>query len=357
MRMEQGQIVSGLKSKMWIERYAPAGEFKFVADVKSGAKDALPVGSFVSHVDTSEIMVVENHEIQDKKGQDAEIIITGRGFDSLFEQRIVGSNKAFPTSGASAEYELPGDLLWIQVAILISDHILAANLVDPNDQLAYTSVYDGIGGIGAGVSRTLKRGTLYERLQELLAIQSLGIKIVRPGPTSPLGGASPNTAVVVHKGVDRTASIAFSEDTGEIENADYLWSNKLDKNAAMISGRWVETRVVGAETGINRRWMYIDASDLDNNLNAAPAGGDLDLIVGQMQQRGISALAGKNPVALTKAEVAKNATKAAYRRDFDVGDTITVNGSYNVSSKAQISEYVEIEDETGSSGYPTLTVV
>lgn len=357
MRMEQGIIVPNLISKMWVERYAPAGEFTFVADVKSGARELLPIGAFVSHVDTTEVMVVENHEINDKKNQDAQITITGRGFESKFEKRIVGSNKAYPTSGATMEYSLVAGYLADQIVTLISQHILAANLVDVNDALPYVGIVNQIAAGGEQVVRSLKRGTLYERVQDLLAVQDLGIKIVRPGALNPLGSASPNLAVVLHTGANRSNEVIFTEDAGDIDNSDYLWSDKTEFNAALISGRWVETRVVGAETLGERRWMMVDASDIDQNYDVAPVGATLATIVAAMQQRGREALAAQNDLAITKAEVSKNAQKSKYRRDFNVGDLITVNGSYNETTTMRVSEYVEIEDKSGSISYPTLSLL
>jgi hypothetical protein len=60
---------------------------------------------------------------------------------------------------------------------------------------------------------------------------------------------------------------------------------------------------------------------------------------------------------LTKAEVSKDTNQGAYRTDFNVGDIITVHGDYNETSVMRISEYVEIEDENGRTGYPTLTML
>lgn len=357
MLMQRGMIINGLTSKMWIERYALAGEFTLKAPASLGLRSLLPIGSFVSHVDTTEIMIVENHEINDKVGQESEIVVTGRGLETEFEQRIVGSNKAFPTSGATNEYALAVGYIHDQIVSLINNHILAADLVDSNNALPYVSVLTNVAAGGEDVARSLKRGDLYSAVQSLLTVGGLGIKVIRPGPWSPLAGGSPNTAILIHKGVDRSGEIIFSADTGEISSADYLWSNKKLKNAAMVVGRWVETAVVPGDIQYGRRWMLIDASDIDQNYAAAPIGVDLTNVVESMQQRGADILATQNNVALTKAEVAHNTNKAAYRKDFDVGDLITVNGSYNESSTMQISEYVEIEDETGGSGYPTLTVL
>lgn len=355
--MEQGMMVNGLKSKMWIERFAEAGEFTFVAPATAAMRAKLPIGSFVSHLDTAEIMIVENHEIVDNPNQDSELVITGRGFETFFENRIVGSNKAYPTSGASPEYVMDEALSWNQIVTLIQEHITIAGLIDDNDAVPYVDVISQVIGSGTGSARSLKRGTLYNHMLELLAVDRLGIRIFRPGvwPLLPSGGS--NTTIAVHRGVDRSGQIIFSHDTGEIESAGYLWSNKSLKNTAMVIGRWVETLVTTTATEYARRMMLVDASDVDNQFTDAPTGTDLDGVVATMQQRGISALAAQNEVALTRAEVSRNATKAVYRRNFDVGDLITVSGDYNENATMRVSEYVEIEDENGKSSYPTLTVV
>lgn len=356
--MEQGQIINGLTSKMWIERYLLAGEFKFVAPATADMmKNKLPKGSFVSHVGSTEIMRVENHEITDERGREPQLIISGRGFETFFENRIVGSNKTYPTSGESFEYVLAADTTWNQAVTLIKKHILASELLDDGDSLPYVEVLTDVVGSGVIVSRPLKRGDLYTRLMEHLTIENLGIKVIRPGPWSPLSAGSPNVAVQVHIGVNRSDQIIFSNDTEEIERAEYLWSIKKLKNTALVSGRWVETLVTTAETGYDRLMMPVDASDIDNQYSVAPTGTDLIDVVDAMQQRGISALSAQNEVAITKVEVSKDANKATYRRDFDVGDIITVNGDYNESSSMRISEYVEIEDENGESGHPTLSVL
>ena len=151
----------------------------------------------------------------------------------------------------------------------------------------------------------------------------------------------------------------FSYDTGEIVSADYLWSNKKLKNAAMISGKWVQTVVNPTDAGYARRMMYVDATDIDQAFTVAPSTSTsptLAAIVAAMQQRGREALAAQNNIALTKAEVTKQSTLAKYRVDFDVGDYIMVSGDYNEAAPMRVSEYVEIEDSTGESGYPTLTL-
>lgn len=352
MQMEQGEIVNGFKSKMWIERYRDAGEFTLVASIDSGVREKLPLGSFISHVDTKEIMIVENHEISDNRGKETDIKITGRGFESFLENRIISSNRYFPNNGGTIDYTITANYTWYQAQFLLQDHVIPSYLLDPNDGLPFLDIINEVTGSADFVERSVQRGeNLYSSLLSLLAINNLGIKILRPGI---YGG---NTSLLIHTGVDRSASIVYSYDTGEIESADYLWSMKKLKNSALVSGKWVEVRVDDpGKVQYDRRMMYVNASDIDDIFTAPPETTDLITVIGKMEQRGFSALAAQKELVLVKAEVSKENTKAIYRRDFDVGDLITVNGDYNQASKMRVNEFVEIEDGTGSSAYPTLTL-
>lgn len=348
--LENPELIYNIKSKLWIERYHKAGEFKFVASNGYGVKEKLPEGTIISHLDTSYLMIVENHEINDRKNKESEVIITGTGFESLFEQRVIGFNKTFPTSTGVTDYILPANYTWIQVRDLLRDHIYVTSLIDSDNGIPNIEVISDVPGVGDSIQRSVKQGNLYTRLLEILSIENLGIKVIRPGPWSPLGSASPYIAVVIYKGEDKTSSFV-SYDANEMESVDYFWTNKKDKNCALVSGRWVETFVEGTPVKYYRRMMEVDASDIDNVYSTAPTGIDLTNVVAAMQQRGIAALAAQKNIALTNVELSEPVGPI-----FNLGDLITVSGDYDEISTKFISEYVEIEDETGSRKYPTLSI-
>lgn len=355
-KMEQGVFINELLSKMWVERYLAAGEFRLTAKASSGAREALPLGSFISHTDTTEIMIVENHEILDVRGEDPQIVITGRGLETILESRIVGSQRFFPNTG-SGGWTMSNDFTRNQVRLLIRQHIDTAFLLHLEDEIPYiTPTVSALGGVAA--EREVPNGDLYLRVVEILAEENLGIRVIRPGLWSPLGAASPNVALDIHAGVDRTDEVIFSYDTGEIESSDYLWSRKLERNSALVRGRWVETRVdTPGVTNYNRRMMYVEATDVDEAYSEAPVGGALDEVAAKLEQRGRQALAAANGISLTKTEVSQDYFNMAYRKDFNVGDLISVSGGYEeVTNVRRITEFVEIEDETGRKAYPTLTM-
>lgn len=359
LRMEQGEIVNGITSKMWVERYAEAGEFTLVAPTSSGLREKLPIGSFISHTNTDELMIVENHEVNDQKNEESKITVTGRGFETSLEQRIVGSNRTFPrSSDDDLRLLVPSERTWNQVKYLIERHILPEYVLDPNNAFGYITVQSLITGVGVepDTSRRIDTNNVYSEILKLMAIDNFGIKIVRPGVWSPLGAASPNTAIQIHKGVDRTDQVIFSYDTGEIVNAEYLWSDKEVKNSAVITGRWIQTIVHLGPTNYARRMMAISAPDIDDFYPEAPVETFLTFTSDQMKQRGREVLRSQKSIVLAKAEVSKQLVNSEYRINFNTGDLITVVGDYNESSVMRVNEFVEIEDANGSVAYPTLSL-
>lgn len=360
IKMQYGEIILGIKSKLWVERYLEAGEFKFTGPVSAGLKDKLPIGSYISHINTPEIMIVENHEINEEEGQEPEITITGRSFETITDQRAVGFNKdGFPRIEPAATYEMGADHIWNQVVTLVNNHIVGSYLHDDKYEIPYVSTISSVLGTGVSISRSLDPGSLYDHILELLKLENLGIKVIRPGVQSPFGVNSDHTCLMIHKGVDRQTSVIFSHDNGDIVSADYLWSSIPNKNVALVRSNWAEVLVdINPEgtLGIDRRMMFVDASDIDQDLEAAPTGTDATYLEYLLTVRGYQAIANANSVVLTKAEVSPNIRSAIYRRDYDVGDIVTVSGDYNEVSTMRVIEYVETEDETGEVGYPTLGI-
>jgi Siphovirus ReqiPepy6 Gp37-like protein len=357
-KMEQGIFVEGITSKMWIEKYRDASEFTFTAPIDSGVKEMLPLDTYVTHMNTGEIMIVENHEINETSQAVPEVKITGRSLEVFLEERIVGSNKSLPQTSV-VEYILPADYTWNQAQKLINEHAVTPYLVNLYNSFPYLRVPNPVIANVAGAlsDRNIPYGQVYSALTSLLAVDDLGIKVVRPGHFSPLtGDEAVHTAFVIHAGVDRSKEVIFSYNTGEITSADYLWSIKTLKNSAFVSGTYVQTQYDSGPANGYRRIMFVDGTSVDKGFPSTPVGIYLDQVVAAMQFLGAEAISTQNKLVMSKAEVRKDATKAIYRKDFDLGDIIMVDGDYDEAQAMRVTEYVEIEDGTGESGYPTLTV-
>jgi hypothetical protein len=351
--LEQGRMITDYTSAMWVERYAECGEFEIQALLSSGLREFLPIATLISHADTYEVMIVENHEINEGKDSDPVITISGRSFDSWLEQRIIGINQARQAQ-LITEFILLSNYTWNQIVVLINDHIL--NTFSVNDQLGNVIAIAETIAIGSStqVARTIARGDLYRQVVELLAIDDLGLKTIRRN-TFGVVGSSTQTVFSIFRGANKSATVSFSWKAGDLDNAEYLFSNKKYKNSALVQGRYVNATAGFGINKYDKRMMFIDASDIDGNLSAPPTGQALTDIVTKMGNRGLQVLLSQPNVTITRTDISET-SQYRYRRDYNIGDLVSLDGNFGQAQIMRVVEYVEIEDENGASGHPTLSI-
>ena len=345
-----GKLILPSSSVTWVERYREAGEVKIVAGIDSGLREQLPVGTLVSHTDTKEVMKIEDHGIEDDGDNEPVITITGRSLEApILENRAAGSNIEFPTAEVPVEYIIPAWKTSTQAVSIIMRHIGEDYLIDSHDVIPYLTAVDGTTGDLTEEKRKIAAGPVYDRLLEILAVDKLGIKVERPGP------GETDTLFIIHKGVDRSSSVVMSVERGDVARASYLQSDKKLKNCAHIVGKWVQTRLVDTTVnGADRRWITVDAKDIDDAQESVPHGDARAWIVSAMLARAREQLGKYNRIELSSAEAAPDSVNAIFRKHYDVGDIVMVSGGYGSVTKMRVTEYAEVQDENGFSGQPTL---
>lgn len=349
--LTQGEYLNKLKNATWIEKFRDPGEFTITAPVSSGLRTIIPPGTLISHTDTREVMMVENAEIdEDVDDAEPDVVITGRSLDGVWlEQRIVGEDiehyaglvlSYFP-------YLLAFDTSWEQAKELIRLHtndmtgILTGNVAGivpiSNQQHIGSSTTD---------ERSIAPTTLHSAVMELLAIDDFGIKVVRPNSANvdPL-----TTELRIHNGVDRTAYVIFSHVEGDLKQAKYLWSIKALKTDYFCASTYLTVRSDSPFTGFNRRTMFVDCADMDQAMDASTSD-----VGPAMYARGEQALKNQKFTDILSTNISTT-TRYQFRKDYEVGDLVTVNGNYNINSIMRVTEHVEFLDENGTTGYPTLT--
>lgn len=348
--LEQGAAINGATSISWTERYREAGEFEIVAPMSAGLVSFLPLGTIISHTNTLEAMIVENQNIKDEEDTDPIVSITGRSLEVLLEDRIVGSNLASANS-LLTPYAMAAANSWAQAKQLINEHIQTPT--DPDDRLPNIYGETTLTGTGTSEARTIGRENLHKVLIDLLAIDNLGVKVIRRNPFGQYGAAD-RTYYWIHQGVDRTSAVIFSWKAGDLDTAEYFWSNRKYANSVLVVGRYVNVKVhTPGYTGFARSMMTIKADDIDGHLDTVPSGATLTDIVTKMQVRGRAALSNQSRINLIRADISE-ISKYAYRRDYNMGDIVTVDGNFGEIAPMRVVEYVEIQDENEERGHPTL---
>lgn len=346
IHLEHGIMINNIERSTWVERYSGLGEFTFEAKLSSGLIDFLPAGSIVSHIGSSLFMIVEDHQIKENLDEDPTIVITGRDFLSFLENRIIGTD-AVRSSSTKAPYVLTAAKVSAQIRSLIIDHLISTS--DTDDSLQRLVVLD-LADSGEVQERTIEPGTLWERVEELLKIDDLGIYI---GRELIYTGGAWQSVIGVYKGQDKSNEVIFSWELGDLSSVDYLFSQQKLKNAAMVVGQYVSVMVDGSENNYDRRTMIVDGSDVDSYLGEAPTGLALVYVEIVLGVRGQQALKNQNNITIVQSDISET-SRIRYGVDYFVGDLVRIDGNFGQTSVMRVIEHAFIQDENGLSGHPTL---
>ena len=354
----QGRLLNGLTNIVWTERYEENSDFKIVsADVPRLSKE-LPLGTYLSHSKTREVMVVEDIEISKESNQAPSISITGRSIEAvLLESRIALKNMGpAELSGTGEEtianqYVLGNVSSWHQAASLIVDHLLDPEFTFwSNNAIDNISCYTTISGIEpTRLSRVVEPGVLYEKVLEILKVSNSGIKTMRP--ESGFGKLD----LVVHQGKDVSETVSFSSVLGDLDSISYFWSTRSYKNASFARGAKASAYYIPGEgtvsepIGAELKWVYADASSITDD-------GNPTLYQEQVAARAREALAARPRTTLTQAKVAKD-TSFVYNKDYFIGDIVGIFGDYNTEQKMRVKEFSWSVDQDKIEGYPSLSPV
>lgn len=366
------RLINNYTRVTWVEKFKDAAEFILEAPLDSNIRNEMPVGSFVSHVQSDIVCMIENHEIiiDEESDIDDTIVVSGRGLETFLENRFVGTNRVWNFNTADVPvYAISGDYACTQARKLIVDHIDPQVLIDDNDGIPLMNIWldpwvsPSYGFLAQPGETIFERGSVYEEARKLLALDHLGLIVRRPragvilddGRDSPSRYEPDGFTLCIYPGHDRTKQVTFSHAMGDIKKANYLFSNKPLKNTCYIYSRYFSVVTHFPGSGYSRRAMVLDAKDLDEQYDQTPVGAERTRIMIAMQQRGQMALAKQNMVAMSNVELDQQDLGYVYRKDYGLGDVVAVHGDYQASAVLQVTEHVEIQDKDGYTAYPTLS--
>jgi hypothetical protein len=350
-------VISGITSKLWVERYKSPGEFKFTATPNPDLIDALELGTLISHTNTRAVMIVEDHEINEEAGQVAELTITGRTADSFLESRVAtDEDMGFDPSlydGTAWPYILPAAWPWEHAVDLMLEQ-----LIDNPDHSSFNIPYANAAheidlgtveldpGWNTIEELELKRSSLATAIRDICNEHDFGVRVDRP-----FGGQT-KLRFVIYQGIDKSGTVQFSYEAGDFATARYFRSIKNDRNAAYIHSKYYgRFRSESGATGFWRKVLLVDATDF--NALAGTSGWTLSKINTNLNRRASKAMKRAKTSHLLEATMSPRA-RFKFRHDYDIGDKVYARGNNNFDSLMRVTEFTEIEDDQGEYGFPTL---
>lgn len=342
--------VRDFDSLIWTERFETAGEFQLVVENDVSILTTLPIGSLVSHTDTTEVMLVENHEIDRDSKKALKISVSGRTFETFSENRTtIGSGYSLtdPITGNQLT-EIHTSTTSAALVESILKTALQSGSAATEDVISNLVVRKVIRDPDVAMDYVVNRGDIYTRVLEYLKIAHAGIKAIRPN------GAQTTLDLVIYDGLDLTGSVIFYAQYEDLDDAKYFWSNKAYKTHAKIAAKiyWRLYRnrdLVSDVTGLNRRVIYLDANDLEGNYTP-PAASDV------ISARGQAILDVSPMISLVQAKISKTA-KPKFKYDYDMGDLVTVFGEFGIAQPMRVVEHVLTVDKKGILGFPSLSAI
>lgn len=342
--------IQDFESLAWSERYQEAGDFQMVVENDISILTLLPLGVLISHTDTTEVMIVENHEIERDAKKNLKVIVSGRSFETFSENRYtVGSETPLvdQVTGDTNVQTLAAGPASAAVSQLLKS-ALENGTAAVKDVVPNLLVRTDVSFLDADLEHVVKRGDVYSKVLEFLKLCDAGLKTIRPN------GAQTTMDLVIHDGEDLTTSVIFYAQYEDLENAKYFWSIKNYKNYALLAAKYYarvyRDRVISVGlTGLDRRIMYLEANDLEG-IYDPPDPTDV------FSARAQAALDSHPKIALIQAQVSKTA-KPKFKIDYDVGDLVTVFGEFVTAQPMRVTEHVLTVDKDGMRGFPSLSAL
>lgn len=299
-------LIEGYSSAIWTERFFTPGEFEIkTADVDRMAA-LLPEDTLISHLDTEEVAMVENHTIEDDEEGVPTLTITGRTLDLMLEHRFVEAKykkkrsmrRTYSATGALAV------LLWNAFDNPSGKDVTrgdpdaddnAENDYDWNtlDRVLNACITDSAADDGKVRDWFLEEGMLLPQVAKMLNFGDLGIRVLRPGKLATAQVVTvksnladrgdilrTNTSGItqlrfdIYQGLDRSHTqsvnprVIFSVLQGDITEAQYARSKKdLKTIVEVMSSVSIPDQARNTTernySGLQRRVHAMDAGEPD----------------------------------------------------------------------------------------------
>lgn len=376
-------LVEGYRSMIWSERYFSNGDFEMVTPKIEATRSILPEGSFISLLDTREVMRVETHSIKVSKEGIPELSLTGRTAETVLEGRAALAGVYREPWSAMKNYTTAEILAYYLWTYLVEnagqDPSRVGGTHNAIDAIANLRVTDSSTLVEAVKEWSLQEGEVFTMLKDILALGQLGIRGIRPPGTTgnvitfdTSGGSTrgdvsrtstPDISGLrldVYNGLDRTRfqsdreSVIFHYDAGHIVEPSYLFSIQNWKTSALVGSSignlevWPETGTTPPgtpPTGLDRRVLYVDGGTQGDT--------DLAIFTASVIQKGMVELAKHIRSILFDGAISPD-SPYIYGSHYTLGDKVSLMAQYGFEGEMTVAEYVRTQDIDGDRGYPTL---
>ena len=335
-------IVDSYISSIWTDRYDQYGDFELYMPMTENVLSYLKTDYYLQNRDSEHTMIIEKLLIKSDSEKGNNITASGRSLESILDRRIVWGRIVLDGNLQTEIHRLLNECI---ISPTDGDRKIANFIFEESTDPAITKLT---------IQAQYTGDNLYSLIQKVCSDNSIGFKIAI--------NASKQFVFQLYSGADRSYDqtenpyVIFSPSFDNILTSNYLESRMALKNVALVAGegQGAERKFtsVGSGSGLSRRELFVDASDISSNNGEGTTLTETEYNE-QLAQRGKEKLSECTDATSLEGE-AETTTMFRYGEHFFTGDIVQVADEYGHEGKARVIEMVMSDDENGPSTYPTF---
>lgn len=341
-------VIDGASSVLWCERYTEPGEF--VAKIRA-TPELLSYfwthKTLIARQDTDRVMVTDRILMTTSAEDGDYITISGKSAEGLAGRRIISQKGSISGMNAAValRYYMQENIASWWYYHEDTDH-------QHGRHNPYSRRYINLlqhGEDDERITRDISAEPFGKNLGAFIADickgSDFGFKVVFDGQVM---------VYYFYMGDDRSLNqselpaVVFSEDFQNLGDTEYEWSSETYASHAIAGGSGTGQERI--ERDFFRSFRYPDGAGMNLREIFVDASSTSDEMVGTAAQE--ACFAAQETVNFT-GEILPTG-QFEYRRDYFLGDRVSVVNRYGISGVATVTEVVETEDESGYKVIPTL---
>lgn len=349
-------VIDQYSSLIWTRRYWDVGDFELYVPADPDLLQYLQIGFYVFREDCECVMMIEYIEIKTDAENGNYFTISGRSAENILSYRVIANAGGFGTDRPSAMCHF---LIYLEAKGM--DAKYADREIDVIKNVGLLNGEDNL-----TIWNTFRYQNLLDTIFSLCKQYRFSFKFV-------LTDEKDGFNVVFFRGVDRTfdqkenTPVIFSPKYYNLINSQYVLDDENNKTMAFIAGEgegadrsviwthktWNSADEHNVPKQLDRREIFVDARDLrmkkdDGTYYTAAEYGIL------LRQRGKEKLFETGIIEGLSGEV-DTTLQFIYRRDWDLGDLVSIENEYGMKANARVLEVIEADDENGYRVTPTFS--
>lgn len=333
-------VIDTYNSLIWANRFRQCGDFEIYLSMSTEMADILQSGRWVIRPDDDMAGIIETVQTGTDEENGDFLLVTGRCLRQILGRRIIWDQTTITGTVENGMRKL------------ITDALISPEIPERK----YTPlVLADAHGYTETVEAQYTGDNLQETVEALCAAKNYGYKIT-------MDAANKQLPLDFYKGVNRSMSqfenprVIFSEDNDNLRATTYTKDTTNYKSVALVAGEGEGSArrrvIVGRSTdqeGLHRRELFVDARDVSSN-DGEISDTEYDA---QLAERGNTGLS-EAPIVESMEGTIEPMQMYTYKKDYFLGDIVTVVNKYGIAVDTQVLEVVEVWDEDGYTCTPTF---